>query len=154
MSTSIALGRRAARPLPALVVVALLATIALLVATGSAQAAGRGGKARLTQEQRQCLAEQGIEKPNGRPTASERQARRKALAACGIEKPGNHSGRWGGQGNHRRGGFFAGLTPQQRQCLAGRGIGKPTGWGSKSEHRALREAVREAAGACGIELPD
>lgn len=42
----------------------------------------------LTGEQRQCLTDQGVERPQGRPTPDAVQAFRDAAAACGIELPG------------------------------------------------------------------
>ena len=46
---------------------------------------------RLTDEQRECLAEQGITRPDDRPSLSERRALRQQLRdaaeACGIERP-------------------------------------------------------------------
>ena len=42
----------------------------------------------LTHEQRQCLTDQGVERPQGRPTPEEVQAFRDAAAACGIDLPG------------------------------------------------------------------
>ena len=42
----------------------------------------------LTVDQRQCLTDQGVERPQGRPTPDEVQAFRDAAAACGIDLPG------------------------------------------------------------------
>lgn len=46
---------------------------------------------RLTDEQRECLAEQGITRPDGRPSMDERRAlrdeMRDAADECGIERP-------------------------------------------------------------------
>lgn len=42
----------------------------------------------LTAEQRQCMQDQGIQRPHGRPTADQVQAFRDAAAACGIDLPG------------------------------------------------------------------
>ena len=42
----------------------------------------------LTEEQRQCLQDQGVERPDGRPTRAQVQAFRDAAAACGIDLPG------------------------------------------------------------------
>ena len=46
-----------------------------------------GRIARLTPEQRQCLVDQGVTRPEGRPTAEQRQALRAAAAECGIVIP-------------------------------------------------------------------
>ena len=42
----------------------------------------------LTEEQRQCLRDQGVERPHGRPTPDQVQAFRDAVDACGIDLPG------------------------------------------------------------------
>ena len=57
---------------------------------------------RLTDEQRECLAEQGITRPDGRPTPAERRALRQQLREaadeCGIERPLRHGHRCGRHG--------------------------------------------------------
>jgi len=94
---------------------------------------------RLTDEQRDCLAEQGITRPDSRPSAEERQAlreqMREAAEACDIERPEPL------------------LSDEQRACLDEQGISRPDGRPSMAERRAFREQLRGAAEECGIELP-
>ena len=104
----------------------------------------------LTDEQKTCLEEAGIEKPakdeNGervKPTEEQRTAFRAAAEACGIELPARP--------NRPR------LTDEQKACLEEAGIEKP----AKDENgervkptEEQRTAFRAAAEACGIELPD
>ena len=102
----------------------------------------------LTDEQRACLEEQGVQKPergeNGervRPTDEQREAFRAAAEACDIELPLRR---------HR-------LTDEQRACLEEQGVEKPQRDenGERVEPTdEQREAFRAAAEACGIDLPD
>jgi len=102
---------------------------------------------RLTDEQRACLQEQGVEKPerdeNGEraePTDEQREAFRAAAEACGIELR-----------RHPR------LTDEQRACVQEQGVEKPERDenGERVEPTdEQREAFRAAAEACGIDLPD
>jgi hypothetical protein len=102
----------------------------------------------LTDEQRACLEQQGVQKPepdeNGervRPTEEQREAFRAAAEACGIELPRKHRPR---------------LTDEQRACLEEQGAQKP----ERDENgepvpltEEQREAARAAFEACGIEVP-
>mgnify|MGYP006186660391 CR=1 FL=1 len=47
----------------------------------------RGGQLNLTDEQKTCLTEAGITKPEGRPTQAERDAFKAAAETCGITLP-------------------------------------------------------------------
>ena len=47
----------------------------------------RGGRLNLTDEQKTCLTEAGITKPEGRPTQAERDAFKAAAETCGITLP-------------------------------------------------------------------
>lgn len=79
--------------LVAVLAVAAVALVAgLFAGTAGAQtedAESGPGRARLTEEQRQCLQDQGLERParGERPTDEQRQAFRDAAEACGIELP-------------------------------------------------------------------
>jgi hypothetical protein len=57
---------------------------------------GRHGHRRLTDEQRDCLAEQGVtkpaERPDGPPTQEQIDALKAAAEACGIELPAGGPG--------------------------------------------------------------
>lgn len=96
-------------------------------------------RARLTDEQRACLEEQGIERPDGRPSAEERDALREemraAAEACDIDLPEPL------------------LTDEQRACLEEQGIERPETRPDREERAALREQMRAAAEECGIDLP-
>jgi len=98
----------------------------------------RGGRLNLTDEQKTCLTEAGITKPEGRPTQAERDAFKAAAETCGITlptRPGN-AGRLN-------------LTDEQKTCLTDAGITKPEGRPTQAE----RDAMKAAAEACGITLP-
>ncbi len=59
---------------------------------------GKGNRPQLSSEQRECLADQGLTaKPQGRPTAEQREQFKAAAETCGIELP-THPGRSGGRG--------------------------------------------------------
>lgn len=47
----------------------------------------------LTDEQRQCLADAGVTRPEGRPTDEQREAMKAAAEGCGIEVPEPGEGR-------------------------------------------------------------
>ncbi|MEI7548711.1 MAG: hypothetical protein WCK21_11745, partial [Actinomycetota bacterium] len=82
---------------------------------------GRNGQvmASLTDEQRQCLTDAGVTKPQGKRTAEERAALKAAAEKCGITLPAPKVG--GGNGP------LASLTDEQRQCLTDAGVTKPQG---------------------------
>lgn len=136
--------------LPALL--ALVAAAAILVAGSFAMPAGAQtedaetgpGRGRLTAEQRQCLEDQGLERParGERPSAEKRQAFRAAAETCGIELPVR-------RGPVRR--FLRDLTEEQRQCLEDQGLERPARGERPTD--AQRDAFRAAAEECGIELP-
>src|SRR5687767_11398601 len=107
---------------------------------------GEERRGRLTDEQRACLEEQGVQKPepdaNGErvePTDEQKAAFRAAAEACGIELR---------RGRHQ-------LTDEQRACLEEQGVQKPEpdANGERVEPTdEQKEAFRAAAEACGIEL--
>ena len=49
----------------------------------------------LTDDQKECLSDAGLAKPEGRPTPAQRQALRDAAADCGIEIPAGRGGHGG-----------------------------------------------------------
>ncbi|MEN9595248.1 MAG: hypothetical protein RLY23_1731, partial [Actinomycetota bacterium] len=99
----------------------------------------RGGQLNLTDEQKTCLTEAGITKPEGRPTQAEREAFKAAAETCGITLPTrpDHAGR------------ELNLTDEQKTCLTEAGITKPEGRPTQAE----RDAFKAAAETCGITLP-
>ena len=117
---------------------------------GQSQEGRRPPRPELTDEQKACLEEQGVEKPaadeNGervKPTEEQREQFKAAAEACNIELPAHH--------NRPK------LTDEQKTCLEGQGIEKPAkGEDGKrvkptEEQRAAFEAAAEA---CGIDLPE
>jgi len=102
---------------------------------------------RLTDEQRQCLRDQGLERParGERPTDAQRQAFRDAAEACGIELP-DHPGRQAHRFLRRH------TTAEQRQCLRDADLERPARGERPTDEQ--RHAFRDAAEACGIDLPD
>ena len=66
---------------------ALLAGLAPAAFAQEGEGSGRPDRPRLTEEQRACLQEQGVQKPEGKPTEEQRAAFRAAAEACGIELP-------------------------------------------------------------------
>ena len=105
--------------------------------------AGGPGRPQLTDEQKSCLQDHGVEKPaadaNGNrvePTDEQRAAFRAAAEACNIDLPVRHPR----------------LTDEQKSCLQDQGVEKPArGTEPTAEQRA---AFRAAAETCGINLPD
>jgi hypothetical protein len=117
---------------------------------GQSQEGQRPPRPELTDEQKACLEEQGVEKPaadeNGervKPTEEQREKFKAAAEACNIELPA-HPG-------HPK------LTDEQKTCLEGQGVEKPAkGEDGKrvkptEEQRTKFEAAAEA---CGIDLPE
>jgi len=116
---------------------------------------GHGHGPRLTDEQRQCLAEAGVTKPEGEPTEAQRDAMRAAAESCGITLPDRDGpgprGPWGRRDHDRDGergerGHGPRLTDEQRQCLEDAGVTRPEGRPTEAQ----RDAMRAAAESCGI----
>ncbi len=121
---------------------------------GSSQTApdnGAGDRNRprspFTEAQRQCLTDQGVTRPEAKPTAEQRQALQAAFAACGIEQPG---------GRVRAARFLRDLTPEQRECLKTelRPAAGSEGQRPRLTSAERRQALTDAATACAITLPD
>jgi len=135
-------------------VVATLAVASMGLLAGFAPAASAhpgGGRAQLTDEQKSCLEEQGVVKPEPnadgervRPTEEQREAFKAAAEACGIELRGPRHNRLQ-------------LTDEQKSCLEDQGIEKPARDedGKRVKPTDEQKAAFEAAAAeCGIELPE
>lgn len=143
-------GRATRAGLVAVLAVSALAVVAGLFAVpaGAQTEAGsqRAGRPRLTEEQRQCLVDQGVERPplGQRPSDEQIQAAKDAAEACGIELP------IGRRGPARR--FLRNLTAEQRECLQGQGLERPARGERPTDEQ--RQAFRDAAEACDIDLPD
>lgn len=100
----------------------------------------------LTATERQCLIDQGVTRPETKPTAEQRAALRAALDACGIEHPVARA---------RAGRFLRNLTEEQRDCLKSE-LGAEAGGDGQRPRLASperRQALQDAAAACGITLP-
>lgn len=115
---------------------------------GAQEAAPEGGRPRLTEEQRQCMADHGYERPLAGQlrTQEQRQAFRDAAEECGIDLPAGafrHAAR-----RHARQ-WWRDLTDEQRQCLRDQGVERPHGRPTQDQVQAFRDA----ADACGVDLP-
>lgn len=103
-----------------------------------------GPLAGITAEQKSCLASQGVTRPQGKPTAEERQAIIEAATNCGITLPAG------------KGGFAqraAQLTQEQRDCLTTNGVSKPDHRLTAEERAAFKTQLKAAAETCGIQKP-
>lgn len=135
----------------ALVAAGALGAIALtgLFAANAAGALGNGTQSQrsgplagITAEQKSCLANQGITRPQGRPTAEQRQAIIAAATNCDITLPVG------------RGGLAqraAQLTQEQRDCLTSNGVAKPDHRLNAEERAAFKTQLKAAAETCGIQ---
>jgi len=112
--------------------------VAMAAPAGAADAPNATGARRhrvhLTDEQKQCLAQQGITRPIRPLTAEKIQKLKDAAQACDVKLP------------HRR----HLLTAEQRQCMQQQGITRPI--------RPLTadkvQKIKDAATACGVKLPE
>lgn len=102
----------------------------------------------LTGEQRQCLADQGLQRPQGRLSEEQRDALRadveRALTTCQITLPERMLNR------ERLGFAFAALNPDQQQCLAGIHLTRPVGRLTPEQRTLVRAEMAAAVEACGI----
>ncbi|MFM7615900.1 MAG: hypothetical protein ACKO72_00340 [Actinomycetes bacterium] len=94
----------------------------------------RRGLTGLTDEQRQCLADAGVTRPEGRPTLQQLKAFAAAAKSCGVSlrRPRTSV-----------------LTDAQRQCLTDAGITVPTTRPTAEQLAALKAAAE----SCGITAP-
>jgi hypothetical protein len=128
----------------ALAVVPVLALNSLATATPRPDG-GTDPRPGLTDEQRSCLAEQGVSLPapgsqsEAPPlTPEQRKDFRKSVKACGLRGP--HVA-------------FRQLTDEQRQCLADQGATLPGALGDGTRPQLspeARDSLHEAALACGL----
>ena len=138
--------------LATLVISVLAVGAGLLAPPAGAQDSGetQGRHPRITDEQRQCMADAGFERPLAGQlrTREQRQAFRDAAEGCGIDLPPGffrHAARRGARHWYRN------LTDEQRQCLTDHGVERPAR-GERPTPDQI-QAFRDAAAACGIELP-
>jgi hypothetical protein len=113
----------------------------------------------LTDDQKQCLANQGVTLPTkpadgtrpAPPTDAQREAFHAAATACGL--PVGDGPGFGGPSGPR-----PMLTDDQKQCLADHGVTPPArpadGTRPAPPTDAERQAFRAAAEACGIAPPN
>lgn len=116
-----------------------------LFAASAAGALGTGtgaGSSRLTAEQKTCMASQGVTRPEGKPTAEQRQAIVEAATNCGITLPA-------GKGRFAQ--RAAQLTQEQRDCLVSNGVSKPDHKLTAEERAAFKSQLKAAAQTCGIQ---
>ena len=121
----------------------------------------------LTDDQKACLANAGVARPSGRPTAEQTSKLVAAAKQCGIAVPANvGNGRPANAGSGRpanvggrpsagqdrsvaKGARFAQLSDAQRKCLADAGLTRPSSRSTPAQFRQLRDA----AAKCGIAIP-
>jgi hypothetical protein len=119
----------------------------------AAKTAGRGGGQGvgwfftvLTDAQRTCVADAGLQRPEGKLTdASGKELRSDidaALAKCDVSIPARLAGR------DRLGFRWAALTAQQQHCLAGVTLTRPVGRLTEVQRAAVRQAKVDAVASC------
>lgn len=118
-------------------------------AAGRAQGQGVGWFfSVLTDVQRSCLADAGLQRPAGKLTDANakelRSAIDAALAKCGVKVPDRLAGR------AKLGFRWAALSADQQQCLADTSLTRPVGRLTSEQRAALRQSKLDAARACGI----
>lgn len=102
----------------------------------------------LTSEQRDCLADAALQRPDGR-LSDDQRARlqdqvRSTLAGCGVEVPQRLADR------PRLGFAWARLSPEQQRCLADATPTRPFGRLTDAERAAVRASLSGQLAACGI----
>ncbi len=102
----------------------------------------------LTEVQRQCLADAGLQRPEGGLTEDQvsqlRQQVQAALASCGITVPDRVTAR------PRLGFRWAALTTEQQQCLAEQRLTRPVGRLTDEQRATVRQSMLDAAKSCGV----
>ena len=102
----------------------------------------------ITDVQRTCLADAGLERGEGKLTDDAAKALRSAIdaapAKCQVKVPARLAGR------ERLGFRWAALTAAQQQCLADVRLTRPVGRLTTEQRGAVRQSKVEAAKACGI----
>jgi hypothetical protein len=100
----------------------------------------------LTDTQRTCLADAGLQRPEGKLTdASAKELRSAidaALAKCQVKVPDRLAGR------DRLGFRWAALTPEQQKCLADVTLTRPVGRLTATQRAAVRASKVDAVKAC------
>ncbi len=119
--------------------------------TPTARAQGQGVGwffAVLTDVQRSCLADAGLERPKGKLTDAQakdlRAAIDAALAKCEVKVPERLADR------DRLGFRWAALSTQQQQCLADISLTRPVGRLTAEQRAAVRQSKIDAVKGCGI----
>ncbi len=115
-----------------------VSSFALAAPAGAAESdsadSGARHRVHLTDEQKQCLSDQGITRPVRPLTPEKIEALKAAAEACDIKLPNRHR---------------PNLTDEQKQCLSEHGVTRPV--------RPLTpekvQALKAAAEACGIQRP-
>ena len=115
-----------------------VSVVTMAAPAGAADAPGpTGGAGRhrvhLTTEQRECMKQQGITRPDRPLTAEKIQQIKDAAKACDIKLPARR---------HL-------LTDEQKQCLADHGVTRPIRPLTKDKVQVLKDAAK----ACDIKLP-
>lgn len=133
-------------PLPAATVTATAA------ASGTTRTLGQAGViwfyTAISSEQRDCLADANLQRPEGKLTAEQRKQLngqvKTALSNCKITVRGKAVNR------ERLGFAWASLTSEQQHCLADTALTRPVGVLTAAERTAVRQSKLDAAKACGI----
>ena len=106
----------------------------------------------LTADQRQCLTDNGVVKPDHKLTADERAAAKAnlqtAASNCGVTLPERPTA---AKIKALRAELKA-LSTDQKACLSAQGITKPDHKLSATERQAAYAALESAAQTCGIAL--
>ena len=102
----------------------------------------------ISSEQRDCLADANLQRPEGKLTADQRKQLssqvKTALANCKITVRGKAAER------ERLGFAWASLTSEQQHCLADTALTRPVGVLTTAESDAVRQSKLDAAKACGV----
>ena len=114
--------------------------------------AGAGGQGvgwfftALTGPQRTCLAEAGVQRPEGKLSDDQAKALRAAidaaLAKCEVKVPAKLAAR------DRLGFRWAALTSEQQKCLADVTLTRPVGRLTEAQRATVRASKLEAVKAC------
>ena len=100
----------------------------------------------LTSDQRTCLADAGVQRPEGKLSDDQakqlRAAIDAALAKCEVKVPDRLAGR------DRMGFRWAALTPQQQKCLADVTLTRPVGRLTAAQRATVRASKVDAVKAC------
>lgn len=115
-------------------------------------AQGRGAFIKsLTAEQRSCLKDNGVTRPDHKLTAEERQAfvanLRTAADTCGVTLPQHPARSAKAEAIRDR---IQSLTADQKACLTSNGVAKPDHKLTKSERQEFVSTLKSAAQTCGI----